>query len=313
MYEYRDGEPTLISAGTLLENIAIAAPVFGKDLAWRYLDRQDARHRVELRFTDQPPRAGSALFDQIERRSVDRRPYKMRPLSGEDRQALADAAGPDIAVDWHESLRERLKIAGLSQMATDIRLRIPETFSIHNRIVDWDQDQSPHAIPARALGLDAMTLKIMRWSLARKSRTEFVNRLGSPFFAGLQMDLMPGVFSAAYCGFRVPERAPEAPGAAQQLLQVGQAVQRFWLTATRLGLVMQPCLAILAFSNYGASDIPFTVSGKERQSAAVLARKTRTFFPESDRMLFLARVGYPQNHQASRSTRRPLNELMVNA
>ena len=30
VYEYRQGEPTLISAGTLLENIAVTAPSFAK-------------------------------------------------------------------------------------------------------------------------------------------------------------------------------------------------------------------------------------------------------------------------------------------
>jgi nitroreductase len=310
VYEYNDGEPTLISAGTLLENIAIAAPSVGKDASWRYLGRDDRGHRIALHFTDRPAAAPHPLLSQIERRSVDRRPYKMRGLAAQDRRALLDSVGPDIAIEWHDTSSQRWKIASLGQMATDIRLRIPETFSIHKRIVDWNRVESPDAIPSRALGLDAMTLKIMRWSLAKQSRTALVNRLGSPFFAGLQMDLVPGLFSAAYCGFRVRARASDAGEAATQLLRVGQAVQRFWLTATSLGLAMQPCVAILAFSHYGATQTPFTASAHERRTAALLARKTRSVFAEPENLIFLARIGYPHGHPKSRSTRIPLAQLI---
>ena len=310
VYEYNDGEPTLISAGALLENIAIAAPAAGRDASWRYLGRDARAHQIELRFGDRPVTAPHPLLSQIERRSVDRRPYKMQSLSAGDRRSLSDSAGPDVAVEWHTSASQRLKIASLCQMATDIRLRIPETFSIHNRIVDWDRLESPDAIPSRALGLDAMTLKIMRWSLAKQSRTALVNRLGSPFFAGLQMDLLPGLFSAAYCAFRVPARSQDAGEAAAQLLRVGQAVQRFWLTATSLNLAMQPCVAPLAFSHYGATQTPFTTSTRERKTAALLAQKTRSVFAQTQNPIFLARIGYPHGRPISRSTRIPLDQLL---
>ena len=32
VYEYRDGEPTLLSVGALLENMAVTAPTFGKNV-----------------------------------------------------------------------------------------------------------------------------------------------------------------------------------------------------------------------------------------------------------------------------------------
>ena len=310
VYEYNDGEPSLLSAGGLLENVAIASPAVGKDASWHYLGRDARAHQVALRFTDRAATAPHPLLSQIERRSVDRRPYRMKGLSAEDRRSLSDSAGPDVAIEWHSSASQRWRIASLAQMATDIRLRIPETFAIHNRIVDWERLESPDAIPSRALGLDAMTLTIMRWSLAKQSRTALVNRLGSPFFAGLQMDLLPGLFSAAYCGFRVPARAVDAGEAASQLLRVGQAVQRFWLTATSLGLSMQPCVAPLAFSHYGSTQTPFTTSARERRTAAALARKTRSVFADPANLIFLARIGYPHGRPASRSTRIPLDRLI---
>jgi nitroreductase len=311
VYEYRQGEPTLISAGTLLENIAIAAPSFGKKASWDYAGFAGQEHRIQVELRDDAEAAAHPLFPVIERRSVDRRPYQMTPLSAAQRQALAAAVGPEFPLEWHEGLSDRRKIAALTRLATDIRLRIPETFAIHNHVVDWKRDYSPDGIPARALGLDAMTLKIMRWTLAKRQRTEMANRMGSPFFAGLQMDFLPGIFSAAYFSFRLRPRAAQPAEAVRQLLRAGQAVQRFWLTATQLGLVMQPCLAALAFAHYGAADEAFTVSQAERRKAAVLARRVEKDLPDPKSLVFLGRIGTPvAAKQDSRSLRVPLAELV---
>ena len=166
--------------------------------------------------------------------------------------------GPDYALEWHESLAERRKIAGLTRLATDIRLRIPETFAIHSRIVDWKRAYSPDGIPSQALGVDAMTLKIMRWTLAKRARTEIANRMGSPFFAGLQMDFLPGTVQRRL--FRLPLSRTAASRGRRELASccgAGQAVQRFWLTTSKRGLVLQPCLATLAFAHYGVERHAF--------------------------------------------------------
>jgi len=311
VYEYRQGEPTLISAGTLLENIAIAAPSQGKSADWRYQELAGNVHRIRVQLTQDPASREHPLFGQIQARSVDRRPYRLRALSAADKHALCDAVGPEFSVEWHESLAARRKVAGLTRLATDIRLRIPETFDIHNHIVDWKRTYSPDAIPSRALGLDAMTLKIMRWTLAKRQRTEMANRMGSPMFAGLQMDVLPGIFSAAYFAFRLKQRATGQAEEASQLLRVGQAVQRFWLTATKLGLALQPCLATLAFAHYGRAKEPFTVRAAERRKAEVLAGRAQATLGDVPSLRFIGRIGFPKAKLESRSLRRPLDQLVV--
>jgi nitroreductase len=313
VYEYHNGEPTLISAGTLLENIAIAAPSQGKSAQWQYRGLAGNVHRISLILTPDPAAGEHPLFGQIERRSVDRRPYRLRGLPEVDRRALSDAAGPDFTVEWHESLAARRKVAGLTRLATDIRLRIPETFDIHNHIVDWKRVYSPDAIPSRALGLDALTLKIMRWTLADRQRTQMANRLGSPMFAGLQMDVLPGIFSAAYFAFRLRRRAAGQAEEAGQLLRLGQAVQRFWLTATKLGLGLQPCLATLAFAYYGRTREQFTVSMAERRKAEILSARAEAYLRDVPSLGFMGRIGFPKAKLESRSLRRPLAQLVRDA
>jgi nitroreductase len=310
VYEYRQGEPTLISAGTLLENIAVAAPSHGKRAGWQYQGLADGTHRIRVALQDDPSAGENPLLGEIARRSVDRRPYQLRPLGAQDKQVLSQTLDPEFSLAWHETLADRRAIAALTRLATDIRLRIPETFDIHNKIVDWKRAYSPDAIPSRALGVDAMTLKMMRWTLAKRARTEIANRLGSPFFAGLQMDFLPGIFSAAYFAVRLSQRLPGQEGVCQ-MLRAGQAVQRFWLMATKLGLVMQPCLATLAFSHYGLTDEPFTVSAAERRKAADLARRTGKALIDLQSTVFLGRIGFPQKAKLeSRSIRVPLVQLV---
>jgi len=310
VYEYRGGEPTLISAGTLLENIAVAAPSCGYRARWQYQGQTGNTHRISVALEEDSSAAENPLMAEIQRRSVDRRPYRLRGLDGEDRSALAQALDAEFSVEWHESLAARRKVAGLTRLATDIRLRIPETFDIHNKIVDWKQTYSPDAIPSKALGLDAMTLKMMRWTLAKRQRTEIANRLGSPLFAGLQMDFLPGIFSAAYFAFRYRQRSTDPMERINQLLRAGQAVQRFWLTASKRGLALQPCLATLAFAHYGRSGEPFTVSAPERRKAAGLARRVDRDLRDPQSLFFLGRIGYPTAKLESRSLRLPLAQLI---
>jgi hypothetical protein len=176
--------------------------------------------------------------------------------------------------------------------------------------VDWKRANSPDAIPSRALGVDSLTLKMMHWTLAKRARTEFANRLGSPFFAALQMDFLPGLFSAAYFAFRLQQRQSGQQGISQ-MLRVGQAAQRFWLTASSLGLVLQPCTAALAFAHYGLVDEPFTVSAPERRKAAELARRANRDLSDLQTLVFLGRIGFPQKAKLeSRSLRVPLAQLV---
>lgn len=310
VYEYHAGEPTLISAGTLLENIAVAAPSHGRRASWNYLGQPGGIHRIRVELEEAAGLAENPLFSQIERRAVDRRPYTTRGLSAEDRQALSQSLGPEFSIAWHESLSARRRIASLTRLATDIRLRIPETFDIHNRILDWKRAYSPDAIPSRALGVDALTVNMMHWTLAKRARTETANKMGSPFFAGMQMDFLPGIFSAAY--FAVSLAQGRAGGADQipQILRGGQAVQRFWLTASQRGLAMQPCTATIAFAQYGHADEAFTVSQPERRKAGTLARRVQQDLGDLQTLFFLGRIGFPKKPLESRSLRRPLAELV---
>jgi sulfur-carrier protein adenylyltransferase/sulfurtransferase len=95
----------------------------------------------------------------------------------------------------------------------------------------------------------------------------------------------------------------------------GRSIQRFWLTATRLGLAMQPVLATVAFARYGEGRIKFSSEAGLSAQAESLARSFRQVIgATAEEVVFIGRIG--ESHRrlpTHRSTRRSLAELVVNA
>jgi sulfur-carrier protein adenylyltransferase/sulfurtransferase len=311
IYDF-EGRPTLISTGCLIENLRIAAAELGRAFSWSYEPVTDGGRVLNLAFPKDPGTQRDPLHPYLPLRSVDRRAYRLRPLDHDDRRALEAAIDPEFDLIWHESAAERWRMSRINGLASDLRLKIPEAFRVHQRVIDWERRFSPTGIPAGAVGLDRLTLKIMRWGLADWSRMRRLNRPpGSTLMARLQMDYEPGYFSAAH--FTIARRAPAAEdGEPGELLRLGQSLQRFWLAATARGISLQPTMAPIIFAYYGRRAIPFTAEPSALDKARHLDRKlaAATGRP-SEFLLFRGRIGHRKERPLGpRSIRRPLSELI---
>ena len=98
-----------------------------------------------------------------------------------------------------------------------------------------------------------------------------LNRFTGTFSAALEMDYLPILSSAAAFTLRLPA---DGPHPIDTLLAAGIHIQRFWLTAARLGLAMQPAMALLVFADYGQKDFPFTAV------PALRGKAKRPLFPK---------------------------------
>ena len=183
---------------------------------------------------------------------------------------------------------------------------------MHQRVIDWTRRDSPTGIPAQAVGLDPLTLRTMRWAMQSWDRMNGLNRLTGTMAAAMQLDLGPGLRCAGFFCLRpaVPISEEDRPA---RLLRAGEAIQRFWLTATMLGLALQPNLATLIFAHYGQAGLPFTKDAAVRAKAVRLAQAFRDVTgAEPDSMVFLGRIGEPHPRPpAARSGRRSMAELMT--
>lgn len=304
------GAATRTTSGVMLETLRIAASCHLRGMKWVLAIEEADKLQFNITFPTAPGLTEHPLAAWIKRRSVDRRPYNMQALTQEQKTALQSAVGPDFQIRWFETLAERWSITRLNARATWLRLTLPETFAIHQRIIDWDNDRSPDRVPSTAVGLDPLTRRLMRWVLSDWKRANFLNRyFAGPLTPVIEMDVLPGLRCAAHFAFTCPQ-APTSRD--ETYLAAGQALQRFWLTAASLGLVMQPAFATIAFAYYGEGASDFSsVPGAANKAKAIAHQFDTIFGFGSEQIPFLGRIGRPLGAPPrTRSVRLALQELL---
>ena len=152
-----------------------------------------------------------------------------------------------------------------------------------------------------------MTAKIMRWTMESWQRIQFMNRyLFGTLAPRLQLDLIPGVMCAAHYAIV----AEQVPTTREDYLQAGRVMQRVWLTATQLGLSVQPEMTPLIFARYLREGTHFTDDSKVQQLSRHCSEQYKELLgSDADKAIFIGRMGDGEMAR-SRSTRKPLEGLM---
>ncbi|MDD5388048.1 MAG: nitroreductase family protein [Gallionellaceae bacterium] len=304
-----DGHASQLALGCLLETIELAASAHGLRVE---ILRRDALPETtptfDVRLQADPSLTPAPLLPFITKRSVQRRPMQTRPLSQAEKRALEQAVAGQYSVIWKESRRDKWQSARLMFANAEIRLTMPEAYLVHRSIIEWNAQYSESRVPDQAVGLDTPTLKLMRWAMQSWNRVDILNR----YFMGtlaprLQLDLIPGLACAAH--FAIVAKQP--PSTPDDYIAGGRAVQRFWLTATQLGLQLQPEMTPVIFSRYIREGRDFTDSPKPRELARNLAARFDPYCgqEQAKNVVFLGRTGAGKPAHA-RSTRLPLAALL---
>ena len=305
-----DGHPSQISLGALLETIAIAASTHGLTMrATRRSGTADTRPTFDLAFAAAAGIQPDALAPHITHRSVQRRLMNTRPLTSAEKQALDASVGSAHRLVWLEGTALKWQTARLMFANAKLRLTMPEAYRVHRDVIEWGARNSTDRVPDQALGVDPLTARLMQWIMRDWSRVAFFNRyLAGTVAPRLQMDLLPGLFCAAH--FVLSANAPAQ--SIDDYVAAGRAMQRFWLTTTQLGLVMQPELTPLIFGRYVREGRSFSATPGLHEQARALTQRLEALIgePESRLAVFMGRVGAGATPSA-RSTRRPLAELMA--
>lgn len=304
-----DGHPSQIAHGALLETLAIAASAHGlRAEVTRHPDTPDTHPDYEVDLIPDSAVAPDPLLPFIRLRSVQRRPMRTTPLTAAEKQALQDAVGKLYTVRWFEGGAQRWRLARLMFNNARLRLTLPEAYPVHRDIIEWNARFSEGKVPDRALGLDAMTLKLMRWVMGSWQRVAFFNTwLAGHLLPRIEMDLLPGLLCAAHFAI-LAQRAPQT---IDDYVAAGRAVQRFWLTATSLGLQLQPEMTPLIFSRYVREGRRFSESDAARMQVQALAvRLTKVLGDATTGTIFLGRIGQGSSPRA-RSLRLPWQRLIA--
>lgn len=304
-----DGHASQLAVGALLETMRIAATDEGlRAHVERRKDTPETHLLIDVRFevdTSLPPDPLAAF---IEKRVVQRRPMSTRSLTAEQKRTLEAVLPQGYQVVWFEGLALRLRMARFMFDNAKIRLTIPEAYRVHKAVIEWGARYSEDRIPGRAVGVDPLTERFMRWALASWGRVELLNKwaLGD-LPPRIQLDLIPGIFCAAHFALM----APEPMRAIDNYTAVGHAMQRFWLTAASLGLFIQPEMTPVIFARYHRegrrfSEVQTALTAVERLNgrfAKLLAGR------DPNRLFFLGRLGSGPS-PSSRSIRKPLESML---
>ena len=315
LYDYQ-GIPCLLSLGCLTENLRLAAGGFGLEMDWHYEAKAQAGV-VEVCFTPSPLITKDPLCDFIPTRSVDRRHYLTRALSPAQKAALERAAGEAYTVVWLESRSLRWRATRLNAAACQLRLSIPETISVHQRILDFSNRYSLDRIPSEAIGMNPVGQQFLRWVMADAGRARFFMCMlpGGTVGAQIEMEVIPGLCCGAH--FMLVRREVPAPDEEETAsIRAGMAIQRFWLAAVQEGLALHPSTATVAFAHYGRKGITFSATPSALERAQHLAHGLKDLCTDHqvlpDDVVFMGRIGTPPSiPQTSRSLRKPLTQLII--
>jgi nitroreductase len=307
-FDYK-GRGTLVSFGALIESIDLAAKELGYE-ANIAVKANSTPLSAEATVRLEPlaePAPGLGAF--LTKRSVYR--YAMRPADLNDnlKAALAASISPDYDIRWIEDGANRRQLAAAIWKAADVRYRSPEAHKVHIEIIDWDKRVSEDRIPGAASGMNGPMRAMVRRTLPNWRLLDFMNRYaGGTLTVRLATEYLPFLRSngAAVLLAPAPLKDPD------DFIDLGRRVQRFWLTATELGLALQPAYVPLLLRDHVTDGFRHTDDDDLWQRTERAAEAfDRTFGADATRVGFLFRVGAEPGNRTARSVRRPLAELLA--
>lgn len=308
LYDF-DGRASQLAHGALLETIRLAASCHRMRVEWRVRpDCPETTPIYDVRLVPDATIERDPLQAFIETRVVQRRPMRFSALAPGQREVLARAVGPEYRLRFFETFADRLRVARLLWANAHIRLTTPEAFEVHRSIIEWGVQFSEDRIPDRAVGVDPMTSRLMRWVMQSWQRVDFFNRyLLGTIVPRIQLDFLP----ALACSAHVLMQPVRRPDGLSDYLKAGVALQRLWLAVEAQGMHLQPEMTPVIFRWYAQAGRSLSARQGVDAASLALARNFEAIVPAAagDPFVFFARVGV-SDLPSSRSVRKPLTELM---
>ena len=303
-----DGWASQLSHGALLETLCLAATRFRRRTKIAEITSESLQHIIyRVLLEEDPSVVEDPLVASICERTVQRGTMRPTPLTSIQKLALEESARP-LTIQWFESLGARRSVASLNFNSAHIRMTIPEAYAVHRAVIDFNASTSDDRIPAASLGSGRLLLAMMRWAMVSWNRMERTNRIVGTVIPRLLLDTLPGLFCSAHFALIAPNESREIAAR----IEVGRCVQRFWLTATALGLQQQPSYTPLAFARYVREGRRFTRARRAKAEAERIAVELERLMGENQvrRVVWLGRLG-PATPIQGRSLRLPLRDLIV--
>ncbi len=292
-----------IATGAALENIHI------------FLNSQGIFHRIELLPDPNDPRLVASIdidcqqaglhCDETLARLIPlrqtNRHFPFKPFPPRLTAKLIQSAMSDMTsvVDCSDQINKKLACKALLT-AESLRFTIR---SMHKELYDTirrsSEPKSPDGMDLDALNIEKparpLFMLAKNWTAMR-----IMNRLGMSFMFGFRSTVIPVKLSPALL-YIAPNHTDR-----HHIIALGRALERCWLTATSMGLAVQPYAAPGVFSSGNAP------AGGRQNAINDINHAISTLSKQKEGGLFL-RIGTPpQNSKNSRTGRRNLTEFIQN-
>ncbi len=260
-YNFRQ-RGSYVAHGTLLENILIASSALGFEAKFSLFPEKNDPDLVAVVSLHKSKPKNEPLYSYIVERATNRKPYKKTPLTSEERHAILNSVreiggGKILLTEKREDIKTLSLVGSMNE-----RLVLENEF-LHNFLfshINWTEKENHE----KKLGFDIKTLELplparlgfkifKHWSILK-----VLNNIGASKAVWKQNG---NVYASSAAVGIVAVLGNEN----KDFVTTGRITQRLWLTATKLGLSLQPMTGILFFMQriLAENTEPFSASHVE--------------------------------------------------
>lgn len=277
-----------LANGAAIENMVTAASAEQYRAEVRYFPNSgDAWHTATILLTRDSTVEPDPLASSIGKRISNRKPYRKNPLTHEERKTLVAAAREDGTFSLVETPEEVLRLGRVGSTNEEVMLANRSLHQFFFSHVNWTKEEDDK----KKIGFYIKTLelpppaqvmfKVFRhWPVMRMLGAIGFNRIVAKQNAAINA-------SSAAIGALVIDRTEPL-----DFVKVGRAVERLWLTATSLGLALQPLTGVLFFKLIiDAGESAAFSPSEQRLITDAYQEAARIFGADGKHIAFMFRIG----------------------
>jgi hypothetical protein len=290
-----------IAHGALLENITQLAKLHGHEAKITFFpDSSNKNITAEVKLIPSSLKPESEILRLIRERNTNRKKYQSIPLTPEQKQKILVAVGSQKRLLFCEDEVSKHLLAQSVSITERIMLEYKPLHEAFFSMIRWSEkeEQQKHG------GLNIKTLELLppqklifKW-FSHWNASAILRRVGLPKFIALENSKIYSSCSAI-CALVMESEAPK------DFLQTGMELQRIWLTATKLGLSMQPIAGVLyLYQRLVTSGLPNLPENQKKLIITAVENIQHTFNNPTGVITMMFRIGQ-SNPPSARSIKFP--------
>lgn len=234
---------SLVAHGALLENISIAASNFGFETAISLFPDENQNH-VATVVIQKNDASKTSLYKYIPLRSTNRKSYKTEPLAENavnQLRTLALEAGTNL--HWLQDPAKKQRVAEAASLNEQLIFQNKYLHTFFFNHIRWTEKENKEV--SNGFFIDTLELKPEQRAMFKVLKfwniLKFLNIFGFSNVIAKE-NAKTYANSASFGLITLRDRST------QSYVAAGRTLERVWLTATSLGLSIQPLTGVLFFS-----------------------------------------------------------------